>query len=164
MQRRAGVALVVAGLALLCVGPAGVAGDAPNKIPGDLPPEIRDHKFVFVVGAHHSGTTLIDLILGEHEDAAPLLSTFVCVSVCLCVCVCVCVSVSVCVCVCVCVCLCVCVCVCLSVCVSVCVCVCLCFCVSMCVHVCVCASVCLCVSVSVSVLFAALDLILSFAS
>ena len=136
MQRRAGVALVVAGLALLCVGPAGVAGDAPNKIPGDLPPEIRDHKFVFVVGAHHSGTTLIDLILGEHEDAAPLLSTFVCVSVCLCVCV----SVCVCVCVCVSVCVSVCVCVCLSVllCVYVCPCLCLCFCVSVCVRVCVC--------------------------
>ncbi|EGD72517.1 hypothetical protein PTSG_00538 [Salpingoeca rosetta] len=54
---------------------AGGAEAAPNAIPGDLPKEIADHKFVFVVGAHHSGTTLLDLIIGEHEDATALKGT-----------------------------------------------------------------------------------------
>eukprot|EP00043_Microstomoeca_roanoka_P005597 m.56806 g.56806 ORF g.56806 m.56806 type:complete len:202 (+) comp13033_c1_seq2:247-852(+) len=40
-----------------------------------LPEEMKPHKFVFVIGAHHSGTTLLDLLISEHEDASALTGT-----------------------------------------------------------------------------------------
>lgn len=39
-----------------------------------LPDEIKNHKFLFVLGAHHSGTTLLDLILSENEQSSRLQS------------------------------------------------------------------------------------------
>eukprot|EP00043_Microstomoeca_roanoka_P029745 m.23038 g.23038 ORF g.23038 m.23038 type:complete len:374 (-) comp9413_c0_seq2:160-1281(-) len=40
-----------------------------------LPPHMADHKYIFIVGAHHSGTTIMDLILCQHPDATCLLDT-----------------------------------------------------------------------------------------
>lgn len=37
-----------------------------------LTEEMESHKFVFVLGAHHSGTTLLGLILGLHDQTASL--------------------------------------------------------------------------------------------
>eukprot|EP00049_Salpingoeca_infusionum_P019372 m.361591 g.361591 ORF g.361591 m.361591 type:complete len:390 (+) comp19703_c0_seq1:152-1321(+) len=41
----------------------------------DLPEQMTNHTFVFVIGSHHSGTTLLDLVLCQHKDVTCLLDT-----------------------------------------------------------------------------------------
>lgn len=36
------------------------------------PPELANHSMIFVIGAHHSGTTILDLIIGENKDATTI--------------------------------------------------------------------------------------------
>eukprot|EP00730_Choanoeca_flexa_P011525 TRINITY_DN26998_c0_g1_i1.p1 TRINITY_DN26998_c0_g1~~TRINITY_DN26998_c0_g1_i1.p1 ORF type:complete len:545 (+),score=87.39 TRINITY_DN26998_c0_g1_i1:79-1713(+) len=42
-----------------------------------LPPFIANHTFCFVIGSHHSGTTLTDLLLASHDNASALRDTHV---------------------------------------------------------------------------------------
>eukprot|EP00049_Salpingoeca_infusionum_P001501 m.48771 g.48771 ORF g.48771 m.48771 type:complete len:500 (-) comp11059_c0_seq1:309-1808(-) len=48
---------------------------ACGKLSPTLPKEMQGHTFAFVIGAHHSGTTITDLLLGEHEEASRLTNT-----------------------------------------------------------------------------------------
>ncbi|EGD73686.1 hypothetical protein PTSG_05394 [Salpingoeca rosetta] len=41
----------------------------------DLPRNMSNHTFIFVVGSHHSGTTLMDLVLCQHNHTSCLLDT-----------------------------------------------------------------------------------------
>eukprot|EP00730_Choanoeca_flexa_P011984 TRINITY_DN29_c0_g1_i1.p1 TRINITY_DN29_c0_g1~~TRINITY_DN29_c0_g1_i1.p1 ORF type:complete len:389 (+),score=76.50 TRINITY_DN29_c0_g1_i1:238-1404(+) len=48
---------------------------AASELSPELPSSMKDHRYVFLSGAHHSGTTLSTLILCSHPDAACLRDT-----------------------------------------------------------------------------------------
>lgn len=67
MQSNVQKMVMLASILLSCI-------PAEKPLPA-LPPHMANHTFCFVVGAHHSGTTLSDLLLAQHVNATALRST-----------------------------------------------------------------------------------------
>ncbi|EGD82821.1 hypothetical protein PTSG_12029 [Salpingoeca rosetta] len=69
--------LVLVLVVVLSLASAGgrATGDAGESTLGPLPRDMQNHTFVFIVGAHHSGTTLLDLVLCQHPNMTCLMDT-----------------------------------------------------------------------------------------
>ncbi|EGD80320.1 hypothetical protein PTSG_10575 [Salpingoeca rosetta] len=70
---KAAVVVLALALALTADVPAGAAPLLSSS--SDLPPQMANHSFLFVVGAHHSGTTILDLVICQHPSVSCLLDT-----------------------------------------------------------------------------------------
>ena len=56
-------------------GAAAPSGRGAAEPLGELPANMSAHTFVFIIGAHHSGTSVLNLLLCEHHNASCLQGT-----------------------------------------------------------------------------------------